>query len=155
MKVAAFRVKEVFLQISLCTNIVWVRAPRPPRAPRGSSTGRRQPHPAGSAADQSRAGKPDALFFLSDMPGGYHANMKAWEPEEDDIIVEMLATKGPRWKIISKALPGRTVRMNKSHARACTFFAPFPLFLTCAHPICLLPSVSLAGIVHSQPLATY
>ena len=44
------------------------------------------------------------------MPGGYHANMKAWEPEEDDIIIEMLSTKGPRWKTIAKSLPGRTVR---------------------------------------------
>ena len=44
------------------------------------------------------------------MPGGAHENMKAWEPEEDHIIIEMHAAEGPKWKNIVKRLPGRTVQ---------------------------------------------
>ena len=43
------------------------------------------------------------------MPGGAHENMKAWDPEEDDIIMSMHAAEGPKWKSIVKRLPGRTV----------------------------------------------
>lgn len=43
------------------------------------------------------------------MPGGAHENMKAWEPEEDQIIMEMVNTEGPKWKSIVTRLPGRTV----------------------------------------------
>ena len=43
------------------------------------------------------------------MVGGVHENMKAWEPEEDRLIIELLATIGPRWSKIVKALPGRTI----------------------------------------------
>ena len=35
--------------------------------------------------------------------------MKAWEPEEDQIILTMVGTEGPKWKSIVKQLPGRTV----------------------------------------------
>lgn len=50
------------------------------------------------------------------MPGGAHENMKAWEPEEDHIIMEMHAAEGPKWKSIVKRLPGRTVTV---HATRC------------------------------------
>jgi hypothetical protein len=43
------------------------------------------------------------------MPGGVHENMKAWEPEEDRLIIQLLAELGPRWSKIVKALPGRTI----------------------------------------------
>ena len=43
------------------------------------------------------------------MPGGVHENMKAWEPEEDRIIIELLSELGPRWSKIVKALPGRSI----------------------------------------------
>lgn len=43
------------------------------------------------------------------MPGGVHENMKAWEPEEDRLIIELLADLGPRWSKISQALPGRSI----------------------------------------------
>ena len=43
------------------------------------------------------------------MPGGAHENMKAWEPEEDHMIMMMVQTEGPKWKQIVKKLPGRTV----------------------------------------------
>ena len=36
--------------------------------------------------------------------------MKAWEPDEDQIIMDMHAKEGPKWKLIVKKLPGRTVR---------------------------------------------
>lgn len=35
--------------------------------------------------------------------------MKAWEPEEDRVIIELLSELGPRWSKIVKALPGRTI----------------------------------------------
>ena len=44
------------------------------------------------------------------MPGGAHENMKAWDPEEDDIILTMHSQIGPKWKEIVQQLPGRTVR---------------------------------------------
>lgn len=43
------------------------------------------------------------------MPGGAHDNMKLWEPEEDEIILQMHDTIGPKWKIITQHLPGRTI----------------------------------------------
>ena len=43
------------------------------------------------------------------MPGGVHEYMKAWDPEEDQIILEMLDTLGPKWSKIVQRLPGRTV----------------------------------------------
>ena len=43
------------------------------------------------------------------MPGGAHEHMKAWEPEEDHIIMDLHAREGPKWKSIVKQLPGRTV----------------------------------------------
>jgi len=43
------------------------------------------------------------------MPGGKHDNMKAWEPEEDRIIMAMVRDQGPKWKNIVKELPTRTV----------------------------------------------
>ena len=35
--------------------------------------------------------------------------MKAWEPEEEQIIMEMLERLGPKWSKIVQRLPGRTV----------------------------------------------
>ena len=43
------------------------------------------------------------------MPGGRHANMQAWSPEEDGIILDMVRTDGPKWSKIVQMLPGRTV----------------------------------------------
>jgi len=43
------------------------------------------------------------------MPGGVHEHMRAWEPEEDRLIIEMLSLHGPRWGKIVKELPGRTI----------------------------------------------
>jgi len=43
------------------------------------------------------------------MPGGLHEHMKPWEPEEDRLIIELLATLGPKWSKIVKALPGRSI----------------------------------------------
>jgi len=43
------------------------------------------------------------------MPGGAHENMKAWEPEEDQIILEQHSIMGPLWSKIIHKLPGRTV----------------------------------------------
>ena len=35
--------------------------------------------------------------------------MKAWKPEEDGLIIELLRSYGPRWSIIVRHLPGRTI----------------------------------------------
>lgn len=35
--------------------------------------------------------------------------MKLWEPEEDEIILQVHATIGPKWKLITQHLPGRSV----------------------------------------------
>lgn len=35
--------------------------------------------------------------------------MRAWNPEEDRLIIEMISTNGPRWSNIVKMLPGRTI----------------------------------------------
>jgi len=43
------------------------------------------------------------------MPGGKHLNMQAWAPEEDQIILDMVAAEGPKWSRIVMRLPGRTV----------------------------------------------
>ena len=43
------------------------------------------------------------------MPGGVHGHMRAWDPEEDRLIIEMLSQHGPRWAKIVKELPGRTI----------------------------------------------
>lgn len=43
------------------------------------------------------------------MPGGSHENMRAWEPEEDQTIIELLEELGPKWSKIVQALPGRSV----------------------------------------------
>ena len=51
------------------------------------------------------------------MPGGAHEFMKAWDPEEDQIILEMVQAEGPKWKQIVKRLPGRTVRVASRRSR--------------------------------------
>jgi len=43
------------------------------------------------------------------MPGGVHENMKAWEPDEDRMILEMLDLLGPKWSKIVQKLPGRSI----------------------------------------------
>merc|ERR1711907_24192 len=43
------------------------------------------------------------------MTGGRHENQRAWDPEEDHIILQMVNTEGPKWKSIVANLPGRTV----------------------------------------------
>jgi len=43
------------------------------------------------------------------MPGGMHEHMRAWDPEEDRLILECMSDFGPRWSRIVKRLPGRTI----------------------------------------------
>jgi len=43
------------------------------------------------------------------MPGGHHEHMKAWDPEEDHIILEMVSREGTKWSSIVSHLPGRSV----------------------------------------------
>lgn len=48
---------------------------------------------------------------------------RSWEPEEDRVIIELIALLGPRWSKICKALPDRSVasirnrwlRVEKAH----------------------------------------
>tara|TARA_B100000524_G_scaffold314526_1_gene192305 strand:+ start:155 stop:1117 length:963 start_codon:yes stop_codon:yes gene_type:complete len=44
-------------------------------------------------------------------PGGSgaHENMRAWDPEEDQIIISSLERLGPKWSKIVQRLPGRSV----------------------------------------------
>ena len=48
------------------------------------------------------------------MPGGRHPLMRAWEPEEDHILLETYDEIGPRWKDIMKRIPGRTQAMCRN-----------------------------------------
>ena len=43
------------------------------------------------------------------MPGGSHENMRAWDPEEDQTIIELLDELGPKWSKIMQSPPGRSV----------------------------------------------
>lgn len=43
------------------------------------------------------------------MTGGVHEHMRAWDPEEDNIIITLLGQLGPKWSRIVQQLPGRTV----------------------------------------------
>ena len=43
------------------------------------------------------------------MPGGAHEVMRTWDPEEDEVIMSMVDELGPKWAIIVRHLPGRTV----------------------------------------------
>lgn len=43
------------------------------------------------------------------MPGGAHEVMRSWDPEEDEVILNLVNEFGPKWAIIVKHLPGRTV----------------------------------------------
>ena len=43
------------------------------------------------------------------MPGGVHEHMRAWEPEEDQLIIRLLNELGPKWSKIVEQLPGRSV----------------------------------------------
>lgn len=42
------------------------------------------------------------------MPGGAHEIMKAWEPEEDQLIMDLVSSIGFKWKNILENFPGRT-----------------------------------------------
>lgn len=42
------------------------------------------------------------------MPGGAHESMKAWEPEEDQLIIDLVSRLGFKWKHIIENFPGRT-----------------------------------------------
>ena len=49
-------------------------------------------------------------------------NVKAWEPEEDRLIIELLSTLGPRWNQIKSRIPHRSVssirnRWQRIHER--------------------------------------
>lgn len=43
------------------------------------------------------------------MTGGVHEHMRAWDPEEDNIIISSLEQLGPKWSRIVQRLPGRSV----------------------------------------------
>jgi len=43
------------------------------------------------------------------MPGGVHEHMRAWDPEEDNVIITLLDQLGPKWSRIVQQLPGRSV----------------------------------------------
>lgn len=43
------------------------------------------------------------------MTGGVHEHMRAWEPEEDTIIIHLIGELGPKWSRIVQQLPGRSV----------------------------------------------
>jgi len=43
------------------------------------------------------------------MTGGVHEHMRAWDPEEDNIIITLLNQLGPKWSRIVQQLPGRSV----------------------------------------------
>lgn len=43
------------------------------------------------------------------MTGGVHEHMRAWDPEEDNIIITLLEQIGPKWSRIVQQLPGRSV----------------------------------------------
>ena len=113
------------------TVIEWRSRGDPPEAPRVQVTiskSRRLPksHQLWGASHIAQRGSvgqdalltvwPSLLFLAvtpanrSTMPGGAHENMKAWDPEEDDIILSMHSQIGPKWKEIVQRLPGRTVR---------------------------------------------
>ncbi len=86
------------------------------------------------------------------MPGGAHENMKAWEPEEDHIIIEMVRRDGPKWTNIVKKLPGRTVRATRPAARRAASprtraRAPPPTLLPRHSPPPLLPGARPAGAI--------
>ena len=59
--------------------------------------------------------------------------MKAWDPEEDHIIMKMHAEEGPKWKLIVKNLPGRTVRLCVS-AHAPSLLRRASRLLSTSHP---------------------
>ena len=42
-------------------------------------------------------------------PGGRHDHWATWTPQEDCLIIEMIAKVGPRWRSIAQHLPGRSV----------------------------------------------
>lgn len=35
--------------------------------------------------------------------------MRSWQPEEDRVIIELMASIGPRWKQITQVIPFRSV----------------------------------------------
>jgi len=43
------------------------------------------------------------------MTGGVHEHMRAWDPEEDNVIITLLDQLGPKWSRIVQQLPGRSV----------------------------------------------
>ena len=73
--------------------------------------------------------------------GGMHERMKAWEPEEDLMIVQMVA-RGCRWALIAQELPGRTVasvrnrwqRIEKGRRVREEGVEPMKLCLACKKP---------------------
>lgn len=42
------------------------------------------------------------------MPGGAHESFKAWDPEEDTLIMELVSEIGFKWKHMLEKFPGRT-----------------------------------------------
>jgi len=51
-------------------------------------------------------------------PGGAHANMTSWTPEEDIILIRAVSDAGPKWSAIQKQVfPGRTIASirNRHH----------------------------------------
>ena len=67
--------------------------------------------------------------------------MKAWDPEEDHIIMQMHAAEGPKWKSIVKRLPGRTVIASER-----TGPLMFPTWIMCH---------MFAGLIGPQSVAAH
>ena len=73
--------------------------------------------------------------------GGSHERMKAWEPEEDLIILQMVS-QGLKWGVIAKELPDRTVasvrnrwqRIEKGRKVREEGTEPMKLCLACKKP---------------------
>ena len=85
------------------------------------------------------------------MPGGKHDNMKAWEPEEDRIIMAMVRDQGPKWKNIVKELPTRTVRTPPSDRAVAA--AAYVCLEPCA-PNSRSHPPSFAGLISAEPIST-
>ena len=85
----------------------WRRMPAEHKAAERERERKRDRSGRKGPADALGAQADDALAVRRPQDGG--AAQQAWEPEEDQIILEMVQREGPKWKLIVQKLPGRTV----------------------------------------------
>jgi len=50
------------------------------------------------------------------MPGGAHENMRGWSPEEDELLLHLIASSGKRWKLIAEALGAHSPGLERTPA---------------------------------------